>query len=108
MSEVDIGMTLPDYFTALVRAKVAAPAVRRDVLLKAGKFKAEEAVTLGLIDAACDNGETTVKAAVRLGEEMGQRKWDGEVFREIRKSLYPELCGVLGLGYNKTLVKAKL
>ncbi|KAK3024883.1 LOW QUALITY PROTEIN: hypothetical protein RJ639_044020 [Escallonia herrerae] len=84
MSELDIGMTLPDYFTALVRAKVANPAARRDVLLRA-------------VRSAHGGSEETVEAAVRLGEELGQRRWDGEVYGEIRKALYPELCGVLGL-----------
>ncbi|XP_076945694.1 enoyl-CoA delta isomerase 2, peroxisomal-like [Bidens hawaiensis] len=107
MSEVDIGMTFPDYFTALVRSKVARPDARRDVLLNGVKVKADEAVAKGLIDSACDSGEKTVEAAVRIAEGLGKRKWDGEVYAEIRKGLYPELIGVLGLG-TKDLVKARL
>jgi enoyl-CoA hydratase/carnithine racemase len=97
MSELDIGMTIPDYFTALVRAKVASPAARRDVFLKAAKIKAEEGVKMGIIDSAHDSGDAAVEAALRMGEDLGKRKWKGEVYAEIRKSLYPELCGVLGL-----------
>ncbi|CAL5373462.1 unnamed protein product [Camellia sinensis] len=41
MSELDIGMTFPDYFTALVRSKVGSAAARRDVLLKAAKVQRE-------------------------------------------------------------------
>jgi len=104
MSELDIGMTLPDYFTALVRSKVASPAARRDVLLKAAKVKAEEGVAMGLVDSAHDSRDAAVEAAVRMGEELGKRKWDGEVYAEIRKSLYPELCGVLGLVCGKAVV----
>ncbi|KAD4178161.1 hypothetical protein E3N88_26752 [Mikania micrantha] len=107
MSEVDIGMTLPDYFTAAIRSKVARPEVRRDVLLRGVKFKAEDAVVKGLIDSAHDNGEKAVEAAVRLGEELTKRRWDGEVYAEIRKSLYPELIGVLGLT-AKAVVKARM
>ncbi|KAL8196038.1 hypothetical protein R6Q57_025038 [Mikania cordata] len=107
MSEVDIGMTLPDYFTAAIRSKVAKPEVRRDVLLRGVKFKAEDAVVKGLIDSAHDNGEKAVEAAVRLGEELTKRRWDGEVYAEIRKSLYPELIGVLGLT-AKAAVKARM
>ncbi|KAK3043440.1 hypothetical protein RJ639_002019 [Escallonia herrerae] len=100
MSELDIGMTLPDYFTALVRAKVADPAARRDVLLRAVRVRGEEAVAMGLVQSAHGGSEETVEAAVRLGEELGRRRWDGEVYGEIRKALYPELCGVLGLAAN--------
>lgn len=107
MSEVDIGMTLPDYITALVRAKVAKPEVRRDLLMRAVKVKGEEALAKGLVYEVYDSVEDVVEASVRLGEEMGKRKWDGEVYAEIRKSLYPELIGMLGLT-TKELVKARL
>lgn len=103
MSELDIGMTFPDYFTALVRSKVGSAAARRDVLLKAAKVRAAEAVEMGIVDSAYDSAEAAVEAAVRLGEELGKRKWDGEVYSEIRKSLYPELCGVLGLAAKARL-----
>lgn len=95
---------MPDYFTALVRAKVPSPGARRDVLLRAAKVKAEEAVGMGLVDSAHDSGEKVVEAAVRMGEELGKRKWDGEVYAEIRKALYPELCAVLGLVVGKAIV----
>ncbi|XP_023739964.1 enoyl-CoA delta isomerase 2, peroxisomal [Lactuca sativa] len=107
MSEVDIGMTLPGYFTALMKSKVARPDVRRDVLLRGVRVKAEEAVAKGLIDSAYDNGEKAVEAGVHMAEELTKRKWDGEVYAEIRKSLYPELCGVLSL-VSRDLVKARL
>ncbi|KAK1418849.1 hypothetical protein QVD17_27996 [Tagetes erecta] len=107
MREVDLGITLPDYFTALVRSKVANPDVRRDVLLRGVKVKGDEAVVKGLVDAVFDDGEMTVDGGVRLGEELSKRKWDGEVYCEIRKTLYPELIAVLGL-VTKSVVKARL
>lgn len=107
MSEIDIGMTLPEYFTVAFGSKVAKPEVRRDVLLRGVKVKADEAYVKGLIDSAYDSGEKTVEAAVRFGEELSKRKFDGEVYAEIRKSLYPELTNVLGL-VTKSVVKARL
>ncbi|KAK9059013.1 hypothetical protein SSX86_021632 [Deinandra increscens subsp. villosa] len=107
MSEVDMGMTFPDYFTAVVRSKVSKPDAVRDVLLRGMKVKADEAVVKGLIDSAHDNGEKVVEAAVRLGEELTKRRWDGEVYAEIRKALYPEIIGVLGLT-AKPIVKARI
>nr|XP_043629709.1 enoyl-CoA delta isomerase 2, peroxisomal-like [Erigeron canadensis] len=106
MSEVDIGMTLPDYFTALIRSKVAKPEARRDLLLRGMRIKADEALAKGLIDSAHDSAEKATEAAVHMGEELAKRKWDGEVYAEIRKSLYPELLSVLGLT-DKGLIKAR-
>ena len=55
MSEIDIGMTIPDYFGALVRSKGGKSKVHRDVLLRGVKVKAEEAVGMGLVDSAHDS-----------------------------------------------------
>ncbi|KAL5096692.1 hypothetical protein RYX36_001019 [Vicia faba] len=52
---------------------------------------------MGIVDSAHDSAETTVEAAVRLGEQLAEKKWVGEVYAEIRKSLYPDACKVLGL-----------
>ncbi|GMN37268.1 hypothetical protein TIFTF001_042602 [Ficus carica] len=97
MSEVDIGLPLPDYFAAVMRAKIGSAAVRRDVMLVGRKIKGEEAVAMGIAESAHDSAESAVEAAVRLGEQLARRKWNGEVFAEIRKSMFPELCGVLGI-----------
>lgn len=107
MSEVDMGMTLPDYFSVMIRSKVAKPDTVRDVLLRGMKVKADEAVVKGLIDSAHDSAGKAVEAAVCLGEELSKRKWDGEVYAEIRKSLYPEVIGVLGLTV-KSVVKSRI
>ncbi|KAI8566409.1 hypothetical protein RHMOL_Rhmol02G0038000 [Rhododendron molle] len=93
----DVGMAYPDYFTALVREKVGSSMARRDILLKAVKMKATEAMAVGVVDSVHESPEATVEAAVRLGEELVKRKWDGEVYSDIRLAMYPELCGVLGL-----------
>ncbi|GFY84966.1 indole-3-butyric acid response 10 [Actinidia rufa] len=103
MSELDIGLTFPDYFTAIMRSKVGSPAAWRDVMLKAAKLRAAEAVAMGIIDSAYDSAQAVLEAAVRLGGELIKRKWNGEIYAEIRKALYPELCGMLGLT-NKVVV----
>ncbi|KAF8014559.1 hypothetical protein BT93_H0394 [Corymbia citriodora subsp. variegata] len=97
MSEVDIGLSLPEYFGALVRAKVGSAAARREVLLRGRKVRGEEAVAMGIVEGAHAGEEGVAGAAARLAEELAGRRWDGEVYAEIRKGLYPELCGVLGL-----------
>ncbi|CAK8530535.1 unnamed protein product [Lathyrus sativus] len=97
MPEVDLGLPLPDYFTAVLKEKIKSPAVLRDVLLAGVKIKGKEAVEMGVVDSAHDSGESVIEAAVRLREELAQKKWVGKVYAEIRKSLYPDACKVLGL-----------
>ncbi|CAL5347369.1 unnamed protein product [Camellia sinensis] len=43
-----------------------------------------------------------------MGEELTKKKWDGDVYGEIRKSLYPELCGILGLADKVVTASSKL
>ncbi|KAL6343661.1 hypothetical protein AAG906_025026 [Vitis piasezkii] len=100
MSELDIGLTFADYFMAMMKSKISDPAARRDVMLRAKKVKAEEAVRMGIVDSAHDSAESTVKAAVLLAEQLSGRKWNGEVYAEIRKAMHPEVCGLLGLSHR--------
>ncbi|KAL8486583.1 hypothetical protein ACS0TY_022851 [Phlomoides rotata] len=97
MSELDIGMTLPDYFTALIRAKIGSSAARREVVLKAAKIGAEAAVGMGIVDSAYGTPEEVVAAAERKAEELAERGWSGDAYAGLRKSLYPEVCGMVGL-----------
>lgn len=97
MSEVDLGLSLPDYFAALFKSKIASSSVRRDVLMRGMKVKGEAAVKMGIADSAHDGENGVMEAAVRLGEQLGERKWNGEPYAEIRKSLYPEISRLLGL-----------
>ena len=55
MSEFNIGLTFPDYFTALMRSKIGSTSARRDISLVGSKVKGEEAM----------------------------RMWNGEVYAEI-------------------------
>ena len=67
------------------------------------KVKGEEAVRMGIMDSTAASEESVMEAAMQLGDRLAERKWNGEVHAKIRKSLYPELCGVLGL-VSKTIV----
>ncbi|KAA0049275.1 hypothetical protein IC582_012605 [Cucumis melo] len=97
MSEVDLGLSLPDYFAALFKSKIGSSSVRRDVLMRGMKVKGEAAVKMGIADSVYDGESGVMEAAVRLGEQLGARKWNGEPYAEIRKSLYPEISRLLGL-----------
>ncbi|GKV23405.1 hypothetical protein SLEP1_g33140 [Rubroshorea leprosula] len=50
----------------------------------------DEAMKMGIVEAAHDNQDEVSKASVRLGEELSKRNWKGKVYAEIRKGLYPE------------------
>ncbi|XP_057979444.1 enoyl-CoA delta isomerase 1, peroxisomal-like [Malania oleifera] len=91
MSELDIGLVIPRWFTAVIRCKIGSAAARRDVLLRSKKVTAEEAVAEGIVFSAHDGAEETLRAAVRLGEELEGRRWDGHVYGEIRMGLYSEI-----------------
>ncbi|XP_028762391.1 enoyl-CoA delta isomerase 2, peroxisomal-like [Neltuma alba] len=105
MPEVDLGMTLPDYFVVGLRSKIRSSAGLRDILLRGLKVKATEGVKMGIVSSAHDSTESVMEASVRLGEELAQRKWNGEVYAELRKSLYPEMCEVLGLTHRPIVSK---
>ncbi|KAL0004690.1 hypothetical protein SO802_012251, partial [Lithocarpus litseifolius] len=80
----DIGLTFLDYFTALMRSKIGSASARRDILLARRKVKREQAVRMGIVDStAHDSEESVFEAAVRLGEQLVKRKWNGEVYAEI-------------------------
>uniref|UniRef100_A0A5B7AJY3 Delta(3)-Delta(2)-enoyl-CoA isomerase n=1 Tax=Davidia involucrata TaxID=16924 RepID=A0A5B7AJY3_DAVIN len=95
MSELDIGFKIPAWFMALVRCKIGSPMSRRDVVLRAAKLTAVAAAEKGIIDSAHDSAEETVKAAVRLGEELVGRKWDGHVYAQHRRVLFADVLGAI-------------
>ena len=70
MSEVDLGLQLPDNFAAVMRAKIGSASVRCDVMLRGVKIKGDEAVRLGIAESAHDSADSALEAAVRLGEQL--------------------------------------
>ncbi|KAI4369679.1 hypothetical protein MLD38_018095 [Melastoma candidum] len=101
MSEVDIGLTLPDYFEAVLRekARVGGRKGLRELALWGTRLKGADAAEIGLVDEAVVAGgeEGVKKRAEEKAAELGKRKWDGRVYAELRKGLYKEVCDVLGL-----------
>ncbi|CAO2815290.1 unnamed protein product [Amaranthus hypochondriacus] len=106
MSEVNIGLTLPEYFNVLFREKLGWK-VRREILLNGRKLKGEEGVKLGVLDEVFESTEEVIQRSIKLGEELVKKNWNGEVYAEIRKGLYPELCRELGLS-RKPVVRPRL
>ncbi|KAJ4719845.1 enoyl-CoA delta isomerase 1, peroxisomal-like [Melia azedarach] len=85
MSELDIRLIIPNWFMALIECKVDNPRAKREMVLRAAKLTAKEAEDWGILDAAHDSVEGTVKAAIGLGEQLVKRKWDGHVYAQNRR-----------------------
>ena len=101
--EPGIGLYFPDDVNGMLWSKIGSPPARAAFVMGASKVRAEEAAGMGIIESVHSNGMETLEAAVRLGEDLSKKKWEGKVYAEIRKSLYPELCGILGLNDEKVL-----
>lgn len=92
MSELDIGVRLPDYFNAALRDKIPAARTRRDVVMRPARMTAAEAESAGVVDRAVGGGAAAVvEEAVRMGEELAARNWNGEVYASARKGVFPEM-----------------
>ncbi|KAJ4721017.1 enoyl-CoA delta isomerase 1, peroxisomal-like [Melia azedarach] len=84
MSELDVRLKIPPWSMALIESKVGNPKVQREIVLRAARLTAKEGEKWGIIDAAHDSAEGTVKAAIGLGEQLVKRKWDGHVYAQNR------------------------
>lgn len=96
MSELDIGLVLPVWFVAMIRAKVGSPAARRDVALAAEKITADRGLEMGIVDSSYGSAAETVEAAVKLGEEIVRRGADGHVYGRMRETLLREVLYTIG------------
>ncbi|KAF6135791.1 hypothetical protein GIB67_028647 [Kingdonia uniflora] len=67
MSELNIGLTIPQYVLKFLRSKIVSPMALRNVVLRASKLNAKEAMAMGIEDSAHDTQEEILEAALRLG-----------------------------------------
>ncbi|XP_015876997.3 enoyl-CoA delta isomerase 1, peroxisomal [Ziziphus jujuba] len=102
MSELDLKLKLsiPAWFMALIRCKIGPPMSRRDVVLRADKVTADEAVKKGIIDSVYDSAEETLEAAVDLAEKLVARKWNGDVYAQIRMDLLSDVLDEIRLSFT--------
>ncbi|CAN1258551.1 Enoyl-CoA delta isomerase 1, peroxisomal [Linum perenne] len=91
MSEVDIGLVIPDWFVTVLNSKIGSGSMRREVVMSAMKLTAEMGVERGIVHSAHHGAQETVEGAVRLGEELLQRRWNGQVYAENRMVVYRDV-----------------
>ncbi|CAL5418474.1 unnamed protein product [Camellia sinensis] len=77
-------------------SKIGSPMALRDVLRRSAKLTTQAAVERGIIESAHDSAEETVGAAVKLGEELVGRRWDGHVYGQIRMVVFDDLLRAAG------------
>ncbi|OMO54793.1 Crotonase superfamily [Corchorus capsularis] len=104
MSEMDMGLKAPEPWMALFRAKLGSGSTQRDVLLRGMKIKGDQGLKMGIVESVHEGEEEVRDAAMRLAQGLGKRKWDGKVYAETRKGLYPELCGMLGIASEAAIL----
>ncbi|XP_015075763.1 enoyl-CoA delta isomerase 1, peroxisomal-like [Solanum pennellii] len=95
MSEIDIGLKIPNWFVTLVKNKVKSPVAWRDVVMRGTKLTADMAIEQGIVDSAHHGSAETMKEAIKLGEVLMARKWDGKVYAHNRKVVFSDVLVVL-------------
>ncbi|CDP16464.1 unnamed protein product [Coffea canephora] len=95
-------MALPAYFAALIRSKVAYPLAYRNFVLCDSHYDTKAAAKIHILETKPEPGDNALEVAEEkanhlAGEQQKLDKWNGEVYAELRKALYPELCKELGL-----------
>ncbi|XP_010554962.1 PREDICTED: enoyl-CoA delta isomerase 1, peroxisomal-like [Tarenaya hassleriana] len=106
MTELDLDLEIPAWAMSLIRLKIGSPAARRAVVMTSAKLTAVEAAEKGIVggaydgaagagggivDGANDGAAETVEAAVRLGEDLVSRGFDGHVYGRMREILLKEV-----------------
>ncbi|MBA0612468.1 hypothetical protein Godav_013067 [Gossypium davidsonii] len=106
VNDLEMGLKIPELYMAFFRAKTSGWALR-DLVLRGLKIKGEELLKMGIMDAVYDGEEGVINAGMKMADDLARRKWDGEVYAEIRKGLYSEFCGMLGIA-SKAIGTPKL
>ncbi|KAA3485409.1 enoyl-CoA delta isomerase 2, peroxisomal-like [Gossypium australe] len=86
VNDLEMGLKIPELYMAFLRAKTSGWALR-DLVLRGLKIKGEELLKMGIVDAVYDGEEGVRNAGMKMADDLARRKWDGEVYAEIRKGL---------------------
>ncbi|XP_064640894.1 uncharacterized protein LOC135495843 [Lineus longissimus] len=86
-NEVFLGLRIGDFFTALYRAKVADPSVRRDLIIFGKRFTAQMAKDVGLVTRTCKS-ESLMTETKRLASEAAEAGYERDNIRGMKVDMY--------------------
>ena len=95
MNEIDIGLKIPNWFVTLVKNKEKSPVAWREVVMRGTKLTADMAIEQGIVVSAHHGAAETMKEAIKLGEELIERKWNGEVYSHSRRVVFSDVLVAL-------------
>ncbi|KAL5994970.1 hypothetical protein ACLOJK_025027 [Asimina triloba] len=90
MSELDHGMFMPRSLMSTIKSKLSAEALR-EVVLKARKFRASEALEFKIVDGVFEDAASTLGAAVAEAEKLAARGWNKESYANLRNVAFPQV-----------------
>ncbi|GLJ51473.1 hypothetical protein SUGI_1093970 [Cryptomeria japonica] len=94
MSEVDLGLPMPNSMMPTIGCKLQ-PAALRDVVLGGSKLNAQMALERGIVDGVFEDSEGTLEAAVKEAEKLAARGWEREIYRGFRMATFPGVVEAL-------------
>ncbi|XP_058079867.1 enoyl-CoA delta isomerase 3-like [Magnolia sinica] len=90
MSELDHGMYMPRSLMSVIKSKLS-PVSLREVVLKARKFTASEALEFRIIDGVYDDAAKTIDTAIVEAEKLVARGWKRDSYANLRAGAFPEV-----------------
>lgn len=90
MSELDVNILIPFKVMSLIRSKLS-PRAFKEVILKAAKLTASQAQALEIVDGAHPTPAATLEAALAEASQLASRKWNKELYLNMRLAMYPEV-----------------
>ncbi|KAG0559743.1 hypothetical protein KC19_10G126300 [Ceratodon purpureus] len=94
MSELDVKILIPPKVMSLIRSKLS-PRAFKEVVLKASKLTASQAKDLEIVDSAHPTPAATLEAALAEASQLASRKWNKDLYLNMRLTMYPEVVARL-------------
>jgi len=91
LPEIDLKVPIPRAMTELLQQKLQ-PAVLRDLLLSGRRIGGEEALRLGIIDAACSNDRVFPEALARATSLSGK---DRATYAAMKRGMYHAVLSLI-------------
>eukprot|EP00009_Paramoeba_aestuarina_P011088 CAMPEP_0201534008 /NCGR_PEP_ID=MMETSP0161_2-20130828/54948_1 /ASSEMBLY_ACC=CAM_ASM_000251 /TAXON_ID=180227 /ORGANISM="Neoparamoeba aestuarina, Strain SoJaBio B1-5/56/2" /LENGTH=260 /DNA_ID=CAMNT_0047938399 /DNA_START=92 /DNA_END=874 /DNA_ORIENTATION=+ len=98
MNEIDLGLNIPPALLVIIKDKIRDPQFRMKVILEGVRFKAQELLDEGVVEAIAPSSEVE-KEALKIAERMAPKSGSG-AFAPMKKQLYLNTYEALTLGVD--------